>query len=104
MDEAQKILREVVDKYRHLSYKDLARWVSNKRVEVIEHDSPDGKTYQIELQAMWDDKKSGDIRFWGSIDPPHTRWWHRIIQPTINYSFIMRRDGSFVDESKDSRG
>ena len=52
-----------------------------------------GTVYQLEIQAVWDGRKGGDLRVMGSIDD---KGW-RAFAPLIS-DFIVRPDGTFVGE------
>ena len=89
--EAQAILWEHVGKYRRLAYGSLEQRLNRPENFVVAGSS--GREYQIEVQMFWDDKKGGDIRVMLSIDDGGLR----ALAPVCD-SFILRRDGSFVDE------
>jgi hypothetical protein len=61
--------------------------------DVCELHGPSGTWYQIEIQAVWDARKSGDLRVIGSIDDG--TW--RALRPRSS-DFIVRPDGTFVGE------
>ena len=53
----------------------------------------EGRPYQLEAQAFWDSGKGGDVRVMVAADDGG---W-RAFKP-LTGDFIMRPDGSFVDE------
>ncbi|MEE8549507.1 MAG: hypothetical protein V3S74_08535 [Alphaproteobacteria bacterium] len=89
--EARAVLAERLARYRTWPYAELEKLLGD--VEVYETDGPSGVTYQLEFQAHLDDKESGDLRVMGCIDDGG---W-RVYFPLTD-DFIMRRDGTFVDE------
>jgi hypothetical protein len=81
-----------LDKLRRLSYSDLRDRFLNQQ-ESFELPGPSGGSYQIELQAFWDDKRGGNLRVMGCIDDGG---W-RAFAP-LGDSFIVAPDGSFVGD------
>ena len=65
-EEAMSLLDAKLDEYRKLGYDGLAERVGDE--EVSESVGPSGVRYQMEIQIVWDDKPSGDVRVLGSID------------------------------------
>lgn len=55
----------------------------------------DGKSYQLEIEAIWDIARAEDVRVIVSVDDGG---W-RALKP-LTQDFGMRPDGSFVDEFK----
>jgi hypothetical protein len=53
-----------------------------------------GQTYNVKIEAVWDDQQDGDLRVWALIDDGS------LIAAVLpqRVDFIMRRDGSFVGE------
>lgn len=64
--EARRILAQELAKYRRETYADLQRLF--KEVDAYEVTAPSGANYQIEIQAVWDDKPNGNLRVMGGID------------------------------------
>ena len=58
-----------------------------------EVNGPDGMKYQIEVQAVWDSKKGGDIRVIAAVDGGEVSAFRPLTD-----DFIMAPDGSFVGE------
>jgi hypothetical protein len=54
---------------------------------------PSGKTYQLEIQAVWDDPKKENLRVMGAIDDGG----FRVFFPLTD-DFIITRDGKFIGE------
>jgi len=65
-DEMHKILTGHLEKFRTWGYAQLAERVEQDRkthdcLEHIEGTAPDGTEYQMEFQALWNDKPGGEI-------------------------------------------
>ena len=89
--EAKALLEAAVAELRAKSRVELERLIRSP--DAYEVQGKSGKTYQMEKQAFWDDKKGQDLRILVSIDDGG---W-RAFFPTTE-SFIMAPDGSFVGE------
>ena len=89
--EAKGLLEAAVAELRAKSRVELERLIGAP--DAYEVQGKSGKTYQMEKQAFWDDKKGRDLRVLVSIDDGG---W-RAFFPTTE-SFIMAPDGSFVGE------
>jgi hypothetical protein len=89
---ARELIAKELVQYRKKSYIELRAMIHAQPItyEIV---GPDGKKYQIEIQAFWDDKPDGDIRVMGSIDD--TGW--RAIFP-LNDGFIKSPSGKFIGE------
>ena len=105
-DEKNAMLAEHLAKFRAWSYAQLAERVERDRREhdCLEHTeatAPDGTTVQMEFNACWDDKPGGDVRVYGDLSASPQKpllGFIPIYTPDVMDSFIMRPDGSFVDE------
>ena len=105
-DEMRKILSEHLAKFRAWSYAHLAERVERDRqahdcLEHIEGVAPDGTQYQIEFNALWDDKRDGDVRVCGDFSAEPQRpllGFIPVYTPDVTDSFIMNPDGRFVGE------
>jgi hypothetical protein len=92
--------------FRTWAYSSLATRVENDSrngdcLDHVEGVSLDRTPYQMEFNAFWDDRPHGDIRVSGSLSAePQRRFlgFLPIYMPHVTDSFIMRPDGSFVDE------
>jgi hypothetical protein len=108
----REILLQHLAKFRSWSYAKLADRVEYDRLrhdclEHLEGVAPDGRTYQIEFQAFWDDKPNGDVRVMGtiSVDPQRPLWgFIPIYTADFVECFIMSPDGRFVGEDENSSG
>lgn len=102
MQKIDKILKDKVDSYRALSFDDLEKWAESDKVISVEV-TEGSKEYQIEIDALWDDKRNKHIRVSGSAYEVSSKakWWQpwRLIhKPVVSEDFIIASDGSFVDE------
>jgi hypothetical protein len=89
--EARSILQEFLDELRKRPYSDLAKLIGDSQQHEIAGKS--GTRYQVEIQAVWDDKREGNLRVLASIDDGG---WRAFVPLTD--SFIIAPDGSFVGE------
>ncbi|HXV58543.1 MAG TPA: hypothetical protein VD704_11800 [Gaiellaceae bacterium] len=66
-DEARTVLAAELAKLRPLSHAALVeRLLGNE--ETSEVRGPSGASYQVELQAFWDDRPGGTLRVVGAVD------------------------------------
>jgi hypothetical protein len=104
-----RVLRtERLNEFRHLGYKFLADAIrassgSSAELELLETITEEGKEYQIEVTAFWDDKPDKDIRVTADVLPVPLQPLFGFIPISIYFGeagdeFIIRPDGSFVDE------
>ena len=89
--EAKRVLKDQLVPYRSLGYERLRRLLNEQ--DVFEVTGASGTVYQVEIQAVWEGRKGGDLRVRASIDD---KGW-RAFAPVIS-DFIVRPDGTFVDE------
>jgi len=88
---ARTVLVRELSIWRSKPYRDLAGLISqSKTVQVKE---PDGKSYQIEIQVLWDSSPNGNIRVLGTIDDGG---WRAFVP--LSESFIVAPSGDFVGE------
>jgi hypothetical protein len=90
--EANAELSRIVAAYKSRSYDE---WIARIEGEAIafEVTAASGRRYQVEIQAVWDDREGGDVRVMFGIDDGG---WRAFLPLTD--SFIIRRDGTFVGE------
>jgi hypothetical protein len=91
-DEARSIIRRELERYRAQAHADLLCLVEDS--EDYEVNAPSGKAYQIKIFGIVDDEQHGHLRVMGAIDDGG--WWTSFAP--LCEDFIMRPDGSFVDE------
>jgi hypothetical protein len=89
--EARGILHEVLNRYRLRTYAELVALVGNQ--EIFETSGDSGANYQIEIQALWDDKARHTILVLGAIDDGGVQ----AFKPLTD-GFIIAPDGKFVGE------
>jgi hypothetical protein len=88
--EAQAILNKELEAFRAKPYSELIQIIDKQ----IAYEVPaQGTRYQVEIQAMWDDRPDGDVRIMGSIDDGG---W-RALAP-ISRDFIKTKNNQLVDE------
>lgn len=100
------VLSEHLARFRTWSYAQLAGRVerdsqAHECLEHIEGVASDGTQYQVEFQALWDDKPHGDVRVVGDLSAEPQRpllGFIPVYTPDVTDSFIMSPDGRFVDE------
>ena len=90
-EKAMAVLAEQLRLYRTKSYAELKDLLG--QVDAYEVATPDGLSYQIEIQVFWDGIPDGNIRVIGAIDDG--RW--RAFSP-LSDDFIMTPDGAFLGE------
>lgn len=90
-EKAMAVLAEQLRLYRTKSYAELKDLLD--QVDAYEIETPDGLSYQIEIQVFWDGIPDGNIRVIGAIDDG--RW--RAFSP-LSDDFIMTPDGAFLGE------
>ena len=88
--EARQLLAAKLTELRRQSYSDLLRFMEPEGLEVA---GPSGVTYQLEVEAFWDDEPQRNLRVTVSIDDGG---WRAFIPLTDD--FIIAPDGSFVGE------
>lgn len=90
-EEATHILAQELGRYRRETYANLQRLL--KDVDDYEVVGPSGAKYQVEIQAVWDDKPNGNLRVMGGIDDGG---WRAFVPLTDD--FIISPSGGFIDE------
>ncbi len=90
-DKAAAILAKHLEPYRAKPYDTLKNMIG--QVDAYEASTPDDLTYQIKIEAFWDDKPNGDIRVTGAIDDGGWRAFFPLTD-----GFIVSPDGTFVGE------
>lgn len=90
-NEAKAILAQELAAYRNRSYGELLYLLETQDTREVKGAS--GKIYQIEIQAVWDDKKGGNLRVMGAIDDGGIRAF-----VPLTDDFIISQDDSFIGE------
>lgn len=90
-EEAKSVLAKLLGEYRAKTYNELLYLLETQDTSELKAES--GRNYQLEFQAVWDDKKGGNLRIIGSIDDGG---WRAFIPLTDG--FIIAPNGEFVGE------
>lgn len=90
--EAQAILKREILRLRSLPYDDLVRYLEPYAFEIT---APSGRMFQVEVEALWDDRKRGHLRVIVSMDAG-TGWR---VRPYKSDDFIITPNGTFIGES-----
>jgi hypothetical protein len=91
-DIARGLIDRELEALRKLSYKECLQLMD--RVSTKSLPGPDGKEYQLEIQACWDSKKNGNIR----VSVAASGGGLSVFVPAAG-DFIISPDGSFVGEN-----
>jgi hypothetical protein len=91
--EARSVLKTELAKYRAKPYRELVTLIGN--TQTLEVLASSGATYQIEVEAMWDDpmRPNDVLRVLGSVDDGGIRAFVPLID-----SFLVTPTGEFVGE------
>ncbi len=89
--EARTVLKQQLEAYRKRPYRDLAAIIGQQGTGEVRGDS--GASYQLEVQAFWDDKPGGNVRVRGAIDDGG---WRALLPMSLD--FIKAPDESFIGE------
>lgn len=90
-NEAQAVLGRELTSYRSKTYLELVELMGE--IFAYEKEASSGRSYQIEIQVVWDLKEGGDIRVIGSVDDGGWRAFF-----PLTYGFLMNSDGRIVGE------
>jgi hypothetical protein len=90
--EALAVAQAELVELRQATYSQLVERLLDKQ-ENVERLGASGTRYQIELQALWDNKPDGNLRVIASVDDGG---W-RAFSP-LGADFIRAPDGSFIGE------
>lgn len=90
--EARRILNACLAELRQRSYEDLVHEYLGQDI-YRETTGTNGVVYQLEISALWDDGRPGNLRVMAAIDDAG---WRALIPMTGD--FIVATDGIFVDE------
>jgi hypothetical protein len=88
--EADHLLDQIMGDLRAQPYERLLRYQEPDAFDVVGHS---GTSYQVEIQALWDDKNNRTLRVMGSIDDGGWCALHPLTR-----DFIIAPDGTFVGE------
>lgn len=90
-DEAREIVAAELERLRSLSRDELLRYVNDPHASDVTGES--GTTFQLEVQAFWDDRKHENLRVVVSIDDGGISAF-----VPMSDDFIVAPNGSFVGE------
>jgi len=90
--EARAVLSKELAKYRAKTYGQLVEQLLGK-AQTYEVPAQSGVTYQVEVQAFWDDKTNAILRVSGAIDDRGIRAYMPLTE-----DFLVSPSGEFVDE------
>ncbi|XZE33019.1 hypothetical protein SH501x_003791 [Pirellulaceae bacterium SH501] len=100
-----EILTQHLASYRALRHSELAARLESQRHEdlndVIEGATPDGTTYTIETNILWDDRSKRHVRVISDLSTGKSQCLLGIIPiftPDIADGFILGPDGTFIGE------
>lgn len=82
---------EVAARYRAHPREELLRLL--KEQDNFELVAPSGTRYQVEVEAVWDDRKGNNLRVFVEIDDGSLSAFH-----PLTTDFIVAPDGRFVGE------
>ncbi len=105
IDDKRLQLAKHMEEFRCWTYDSLATQIDRTRrdnecLRYLQGVFDDGTEYQIEFNVFWDDQRDGDLRVCGDLTCSPQRGllgFLPIFVPDVTDSFIMRRDGTFVD-------
>jgi hypothetical protein len=89
--EARKIMDTQIQRLRTLPYAELVNYLEPVALEV---QAPSGRTFQIEIEALWDDRKRQHLRVLVCMDDGTGMRF----KPFLSEDFIVAADGSFIGE------
>lgn len=90
--EAARVAQARLNELRRVSYSLLVEeWLEQPRSEWAT--GPSGRQYQLEIEAVWDDRPEGHLRVWVSVDDGGWRASFPLLR-----AFIVAPDGAFIDE------
>ncbi len=75
------VLEQQLEAFRAMTYEALRARIGE--VDAFEVTTPEGKNYQLEIQAMWDGKPDGNIRVLADIDDGGWSAFHPVRQDLV---------------------
>ena len=88
---AQRVLDAWLAKLRAISYRELASRIDSVTTDEVTRDSE--RSWQLEIQVLWDDEPNGNVRVMVSIDDGGLRAFVPMTE-----SFIKSPSEEFVGE------
>lgn len=92
-DEAEHVIAERLDRWKGAPYTQLVALISHP--EVDEAVGPSGIVYQVDVQAVWDDRSEGNVRVICSVDDGG---W-RAFAP-LSDGFVISPKGKLIGEGR----
>jgi len=90
--EAESLISGKLKDYRSKTYQELTAMIDSDPI-AYELTGSDEKTYQLEIEVFWADKKDGNVRVSGSIDDGGLKAFF-----PLTCSFIKVPSGDFIGE------
>ncbi len=91
-DEAAQVAEARLNELRRIPHAQLVEeWLKQPRSESAT--APSGRTYQLEIEAVWDDRREKHLRVWVLVDDGG---WRASLP--LSRDFIVAPDGSFIGE------
>lgn len=87
---ANEIFEEKLIFLKQFNYEYLCKYLTETKYETII--GTDGKEYQMQIQAFWDDKPNEVLRMWISIDDGG---WRAFIP--MNRCFLIDKNNNIID-------
>jgi hypothetical protein len=88
----RELLRAVLAEYQARPYRELVRCIGQPDVRTVR--GADGREYQVEVEAVWDDQPGGVIRVVGAIDDGS----FRAFLP-LSEELLASPEGKFISDS-----
>ena len=88
---ARKVLNKWLAKLRAVPYRELAGRVDTVTTDEVARDSE--RSWQLEVQVLWDDEPGGNVRVIVSIDDGGLRAF-----VPVSESFVKAPSGEFIGE------
>lgn len=88
---AQRVLKEWVAKLRAVPYRELVPRVDSVTTDEVPRDSE--RSWQLEIQVLWDDEPDGNVRVVVTVDDGGLQAFVPLTE-----SFIKSPTGEFVGE------
>lgn len=89
--EANRILEMHLERARNRTYEELRGLIGNPETDDVK--GSDGTSYQVETDALWDDRAQGNLRVLISVDDGGLRAF-----APVTADFILSSAGAFVGE------
>jgi hypothetical protein len=91
--EAEQLATEAAARYRARPRDELLRLLDER--DTYEMTAPSGNWYQVEVMAVWDDRKGNNLRVFVAIDDGGPSAFS-----PLSVCFIVAPDGRFIGEEE----